>query len=70
VGVTAIGYTRASRGPSDQGQARLASDAYLMASALDRRNLERLEAAPPGTQSAARDGCHRTKYVGIPKPSV
>jgi methyl-accepting chemotaxis protein len=45
VGVTAIGYTNASRGLNDQGEARLASDAYVLTSALDRWNLERLEAA-------------------------
>ena len=44
VGVTAIGYSNASRGLNDQGEARLASDAYVLTSALDRWNLERLEA--------------------------
>jgi methyl-accepting chemotaxis protein len=45
VGVTAIGYTTASRGLSEQGRARLASDAYVLASSLDQWNVERLQAA-------------------------
>jgi methyl-accepting chemotaxis protein len=44
IGVTTIGYTTASRGLSEQGAARLASDAHVVASTLDHWNIERLEA--------------------------
>jgi len=33
IGVTVIGYTTASRGLSDQGEARLTSDAFVLTSA-------------------------------------
>jgi C4-dicarboxylate-specific signal transduction histidine kinase len=45
VSVTAVGYAHASRGLDEQGQARLQSDAFVVAQTVDRWNAQPLSVA-------------------------